>query len=255
MMRIYDLIAENYSAIFPPDENRVRFIKSMCPSGAARILDVGCATGDFAIDLAKAGYDVIGIDLNSRMIDIAKSKITDLQHKIEFQVMNMLDIDKLGIFNLILCFGNTLPHLQTEPEVNNFFFTANSSLPDSGAFIFQILNYDKILSDGKINFKIIETDSFIFRRNYHFPDNGLISFKIELEDKKTGRVYSDSTDLLPLRQKQLLALLEETGFKTTKVYSDYDMTKSDLQEYASIYVAQKSQALNRYNKNCYYCRR
>jgi glycine/sarcosine N-methyltransferase len=240
-MKIYDLIAESYSAIFPPDENRVRFIKSMYPSGAARILDVGCATGDFAIALAKAGYDnVIGIDLNSRMIDIAKSKIKNLHHKIEFHVMNMLDIDKLGIFNLILCFGNTLPHLQSEIGVNNFFIAANTDIPDNGAFIFQILNYDKILSERKMEFRVIENDSFICRRNYTFPDNGLISFKIELENKKTGRVYSDSTDLLPLRQKQLLALLEKTGFKTTKVYSDYDMTKSDLQEYSSIYVAQKS---------------
>jgi glycine/sarcosine N-methyltransferase len=239
-MKIYDLIAENYSAIFPPDKNRVRFIKSMCPSGSAGILDVGCATGDIAIELANAGYDVTGIDLNSRMIDIAKSKIKNLRHKIEFHVMNMLDIDKLGIFNLILCFGNTLPHLQSETEVNNFFIAANTCIPDNGAFIFQILNYDKILSEGKMNFQIIENNSFIFRRNYSFPDNGLISFNIEFEDKGTGRVYSDSTDLLPLRQKKLLALLEKTGFKTISIYSDYDMTKSDLQEYASIYVAGKA---------------
>jgi glycine/sarcosine N-methyltransferase len=238
-MRIYDLIADNYSAIFPPDKNRVSFIKSICPPGDVSILDVGCATGDIAIELANSGYDVIGIDLNSKMIDIARRYIKNPLDKIEFHVMNMLDIEKLGIFDLILCFGNTLPHLQSETEVNKFFAAANTCLHDNGAFIFQILNYDKILSEGKIDFQIVENDSFIFRRNYTFPDNGMISFNIEFKDRETGRVYSDSTDLLPLRQKQLLALLDEAGFKTTHVYSDYDMTKSDLQEYASIYVAEK----------------
>jgi glycine/sarcosine N-methyltransferase len=239
-MRIYDLIADNYSAIFPPDENRVRFIKSIYPSGAARILDVGCATGDIAIELAKSGYDVIGIDLNNRMIDIAKGNIKNLRHKIEFHIMNMLNMDKLGIFDLVLCFGNTLPHLRSEAEVDNFFITANRGIRDNGAFIFQILNYDKILSEGKIEFRIIENDSFIFRRNYTFPESGLISFNIEFEDKTTGSVYSNSTDLLPLRQAQLLTLLEKADFKTINIYSDYDMTKSNLQEYASIYIAKKS---------------
>jgi glycine/sarcosine N-methyltransferase len=236
-MSIYDLIADNYSAIFPPDENRVRFIKSLCPSGSARILDAGCATGDIAMDLAKYGHDVTGIDLNSRMISIAKSNIKNPQHKIDFRVMNMLDIGQLGMFNLVLCFGNTLPHLQSETEVNNFFIAANSSLLPGGPFVFQILNYDKILSEAKMDFRVIETGSFIFRRDYTFQDNGLISFKIEFEDKETGRVYSDSTDLLPLSQKQLLALLKKAGFKAVNVYSDYEMTKSDLTEYSSLYVA------------------
>jgi glycine/sarcosine N-methyltransferase len=238
-MGIYDLIAGNYNAIFPPDKNRVRFIKSIFPSTAGRILDVGCATGDMSIELAKSGYDVIGIDLNSKMIDIAGGNIKNPLDKIEFHVMNMLDIDKLGIFDLILCFGNTLPHLQSETEVNKFFAAANTCIHDNGAFIFQILNYDKILSEGKIDFRIVENVSFIFRRNYTFLDNGMISFNIEFEDRETGRIYSDSTDLLPLRQEQLLAFLKNTGFKTINAYSDYDMTKSDLREYASIYVAEK----------------
>jgi len=238
-MNIYDLIADNYSAIFPPDENRIRFISSMCPSGNAKILDVGCATGDIAIELAKSGYAVTGIDLNSRMISIAKSKIDVAQYKIEFHVMNMLDIDRLGMFDLVLCFGNTLPHLQSEAEVNEFFSAANGCIPENGAFIFQILNYDKILSEGKIEFRTVEAGPFIFRRNYTFRNDGLISFNIEFEDRKTGRVYSDSTNLLPLRRGRLLGLLENTGFRAINVYSDYDMTKSDLQEYASIYVAAK----------------
>lgn len=238
-MSIYDLIAENYSDIFPCDENSVRFIKSMAQSAGAGILDAGCATGDTAIELAKSGYDVTGIDLNSRMIHIAGNKIKNLRHKVQFHVMNMLDIDKLGIFNLILCFGNTLPHLQPVTEVNKFFIKAGTCIPDNGSFIFQILNYDRILSEHKIEFPVIENDSFIFRRNYAFPDSGLILFNIEFKDKKTGLVYSGSTDLLPLRQKQLLSLLEKTGFKNINVYSDYDMKKSDLQEYSSIYVAGK----------------
>lgn len=42
--------------------------------GAHSILDVGCGTGCFAVMLAKAGYDVTGLDPAKASIDFAKTK-------------------------------------------------------------------------------------------------------------------------------------------------------------------------------------
>lgn len=237
-MSIYDIIAENYSKIFPADNERLGFLTGYLTENS-RILDTGCATGDIAMKLSINGYNVTGIDLNSKMIHLARSKTAEIDNKPDFHVMNMLDIRYPGIFNLIMCFGNTLPHLQSEEEVAGFFSNVNGSLLNNGHFIFQILNYDKILSEGKINFPVIEDSSFSFRRYYTFPDTGFISFRIEFEDKKSGVVLSDTTNLLPLKRKQLLSLLNHAGFTTIDVYSDYNKTQSDLKEFASLYVAGK----------------
>jgi SAM-dependent methyltransferase len=174
------------------------------------------------------------------MIAIAAGRADEMRQKIGFHVMDMLDIAGLGIFDLVLCFGNTLPHLPSEAVVGKFFALVNNHVADNGAFVFQILNYDKILSEGGVDFRVVETGAFVFRREYIFRDDGIIEFKIEFEDRRTGLVQSDTTDLLPLRRKGLFSLLEEAGFKAVQVYSDYDMTKSDLKEYASIYVARKA---------------
>jgi glycine/sarcosine N-methyltransferase len=238
-MSIYNIIAKNYSDIFPSDKKRTEFIKSFCRSEDCKILDIGCATGDLAFELGNSGYEVTGIDLNEKMISIAQSRIPEKQNNIRFHLMNMLDIEKLGFFDLILCFGNTLPHLQNSNEIREFFQTANNQLHDNGSFIFQILNYDKILDQKNINFPVIENDTFKFTRNYSSIKEDSVIFNITFLDKIINRRYSDSMELLPAKRDILITFLKETGFKGLKIFSDYSRTESDLNEFASVYVAQK----------------
>ncbi|MHA1909852.1 MAG: class I SAM-dependent methyltransferase, partial [Candidatus Thorarchaeota archaeon] len=60
-----------------------------------RVLDLGCGPGIFAIEAAKKGASVVGIDADRGMIDVASSKAKDLDNPPEFMVDNVL---KLGEF-------------------------------------------------------------------------------------------------------------------------------------------------------------
>ena len=238
-MNIYDLLANNYSEIFPVESDKVHFIKEYCSTSNARILDIGCATGDLAIELSKLGHNAVGIDLNSKMIEIAGRKVEKEQSPIQFQILNMLDVGSLGNFECVLCLGNTLPHLSSEDDVYKTIVSISSIVTDGGVFIFQILNYDKILNEQKVDFKVIETDSIIFKRQYYFKNDMSISFRIDLEDKKTKQKYTGTTELLPLRKRQLFLLLERAGFDDVHVFSDYNRTESNFTEFSLIYVAEK----------------
>jgi len=44
-----------------------------------KILDAGCGTGRVAIELARRGYDVVGVDLDPRMLAEARKKAPDLR--------------------------------------------------------------------------------------------------------------------------------------------------------------------------------
>jgi 2-polyprenyl-3-methyl-5-hydroxy-6-metoxy-1,4-benzoquinol methylase len=70
------------------------------------VLDYGCGTGTVAIEIAGSVKTVHGIDISSKMIDIAKEKT--LEHKvknIDFAQTTIFD-EKLetGSFDVILCF-------------------------------------------------------------------------------------------------------------------------------------------------------
>ena len=70
-MNVYDLIAEHYNELFPLESEKLDFIQRLCPP-PARFCDAGCATGDLAVELSQRGYNVCGLDLNAKMIALAK---------------------------------------------------------------------------------------------------------------------------------------------------------------------------------------
>lgn len=236
---MYDLIAENYSSIFPLEGEKLSFIGSYCNRKDMKIIDIGCATGDLAIELAGQGFAVTGIDLNSKMIEIAKKKARDKNIRADFKVQNMMEISADEKYDLVLCLGNTLPHIPSWKGLNGFIELLYKVIKKNGYFIFQILNYDKVLKDKKIEFKKIEGEEYTLEREYpEIGEDGIV-FKIKYYDKITHEEYSDSTRLLPVEKNKILECLVRSGFAEAECFSDYKKTKSSPVNFYNVYAARR----------------
>jgi magnesium-protoporphyrin O-methyltransferase len=67
-----------------------------------RILDAGCGTGALAIEAARRGADVVGIDVSPQLISIAVERAPkDVHGKVQFLSGDMLD-PRLGTFDHIV---------------------------------------------------------------------------------------------------------------------------------------------------------
>jgi 2-polyprenyl-3-methyl-5-hydroxy-6-metoxy-1,4-benzoquinol methylase len=201
------------------------------------ILDIGCATGELAFQLANAGANVTGIDLNEDLLDQARKGIGDLQPPEEktrlkiaspipiFRVSNMLELTrdfKKEKFDAVICFGNTLVHLPTMELINQTLQGVNYVLKPGGKFFLQMLNYDYILNEKVTELPVIETENIRFIRKYKFRENSsLIQFKTDLHIKKENKTISNETTLLALKSSELVEMLGTAGFFEIELFSNF----------------------------------
>ena len=71
---------------------------------AAQILDAGCGTGRYAIELARRGYAVHGIDFSEQLIDVAIRSSEDARGRVSFAVGDICD-PLPDRYDAILCRG------------------------------------------------------------------------------------------------------------------------------------------------------
>ncbi|GAC1553374.1 MAG: class I SAM-dependent methyltransferase [Herpetosiphon sp.] len=79
-------------------------VLALHPGRPFRVLDAGCGTGRIAIELARQGVDVVGVDLDARMLDQARAKAPALDWRLD----DLATCDLGRAFDLILLAGNVL---------------------------------------------------------------------------------------------------------------------------------------------------
>jgi len=63
---------------------------------AGAVLDVGCGTGENALQIASLGLQVLGVDVAETALSIARAKAAARGLDAEFVVADVLHLDRLG---------------------------------------------------------------------------------------------------------------------------------------------------------------
>ncbi|MBP7460443.1 MAG: class I SAM-dependent methyltransferase [Candidatus Delongbacteria bacterium] len=106
-----------------------------------RILDVGCGTGRHAIELAKRGYRITGIDLSESQLKRAREKAMGAGVSIDFQKQDARDLPFNQEFDLaiMMCEGG-FPLMETDEMNYQILQSVTRSLAHPGKLIFTTLN-------------------------------------------------------------------------------------------------------------------
>lgn len=232
-MTFYQSIANHYEQIFPLNKIQLDFIKkSFDDTSKLSILDIGCGTGCLSNELAGLFSKVTAIDLDEAMLEKA---IVKNDKGIHFQKLNMLDIEKefgQQSFDAVVCFGNTLVHLDGSGQVLDFFRQARRMLKKNGKLLFQVINYDRIIDQKIMGLPTIENDEIQFMRNYHYDTiKNKVDFETQLLIKETGQKISNLIFLYPLRINEIKELLKAAGFADWQLYGNFKkekLTKNSL---------------------------
>ncbi len=222
----YTSIAPYYQHIFPFNPAQIEFLKHVLPYNGARVLDVGCASGDLAFALTHFGFPTWAFDFDAQMVQIAqKTKSEEAMFPV-FEKLDMRQIDERfpeAYFDTVICFGNTLVHLLSDDDIRKFIQSAFKVLSPEGKLTIQILNYQYILENQIKSLPLIDNEHISFERNYEFGDeSGLIDFNTKLTVKSTDQEIKNSTKLYAIHPDKLQKLLEEAGFSSIEFFGSFN---------------------------------
>jgi SAM-dependent methyltransferase len=189
------------------------------------VLDLACGTGSMSVELAKKGYEVIGVDLSPEMLMISQQKAYDEGQSILFLNQDMCEIDLYGTVDACVCCLDSVNYVTEKERLKKCFSLVNNFMNDGGLFIFDVNTPHKFKNTYGNNAYILENENVLCAWQNSFDENtGIcefdLSFFVEGEDGLYERFDEEQVEKMYTDQ-ELRTLLNECSFEVLGVFSDY----------------------------------
>lgn len=176
--KIWNLIASNYDASEEPfreiHRENLKKTKKYLNHGDL-VLDFGCGTGNQSLGVASYVKEVHGIDISSKMIEIAEIKLEERKILNVYYTQTTVFDERLkkGSFDVIMAF-NILHYLENTPEVMQRIY---GLLKPGGYFI----SSTECMGEEKKFSRIISFSALFIMKKAHIISPKFYKF-FELED-------------------------------------------------------------------------
>lgn len=169
-----------------------------------KLLDVACGEGSFAVEMAKKGWSVTGIDQSQEMLRLANHRASQERVEITFLDQDMRFIDFSKEFDLATCWFGSLNYMITNDDLQSTFNNIARALKPNGWFLFDMnTTYGLAVGWQKNHCEVThETPDLLelHRTNFNF-ENNLACRKItwfvkmgdqwdKFEEKHTERAFT-----------------------------------------------------------------
>jgi glycine/sarcosine N-methyltransferase len=199
-------------------------------SGAHRVLDAACGTGQHAIALARIGFDAAGADLSANMVARAKGNALAADMPVDFKQAGFGELTRAfgeHSFDALICLGNSLPHVLTHSALVATLQDFRECIRPGGLLIVQNRNFDSVLASRQ---RWMEPqahregqEEWLFMRFYDYEADGLLTFHVVTLHRAAGGAWGQSavsTHLRPMTQAELARALAEAEFSVPTLFGD-----------------------------------
>lgn len=186
--QVYDLFQDNI-----PYEEWADYLKSLLNEYGVKdglVLDLGCGTGSITELLAKAGYDMIGVDNSEDMLEIAMDKRGRSGLDILYLLQDMREFELYGTVRAVVSICDSMNYILDYGELVQVFSLVNNYLDPGGIFIFDLnteYKYREILAQSTIA-EDREESSFIWDNDYDETER-INEYDLTLFIKEDGDLY------------------------------------------------------------------
>lgn len=186
------------------------------------ICECACGTGSIAVELAKKGYRMTGVDISHEMLEKAAEKARKAGQMIQFVCQDMCNLQLPKPVDALICTCDGVNYLTADKRVAAFFASAYRQIKSGGVFAFDISSAHKLKNViGDAFFGEERDDVAYLWQNCLEGDivNMDITFFVRAQGEMYERIYENH------RQKAheidaLVAMLEAAGFRGIRVFGD-----------------------------------
>ncbi len=202
-----------------------------------RVLDVPCGFGRHALELARRGYQMTGVDLSPEMIQSAKTLDAEAGARIEWQTADMRDLEWQSEFDAAYCFGNSFGYLDRE-GTRTFLRSISRALKTGSRFVFDYGMAAECILPRFTGREWAPVDDLYFLENnrYHVAESCIETTYTFIRggstETRTGLHWVYTVG-------EIQAMLQDSGFVTCSLYQSCEERPFELGSPILIVVAEK----------------
>jgi len=237
----YEFIADLYDFVRPyRDRQDVAFFVYAAKESGGLVLEIGCGTGRVLIPTARAGIEIVGLDLSPHMLAVCRERLMHesaaVRSRVQLVQEDMRNFNLKRTFRLITVPFRPFQHLITVDEQRSCLESIRCHLADGGRLILDLFNpnLDALASqqpgeevgeepefvtpDGR---RVIRRHKIVAHDRFNqFMQIELLYYVSHRDGHKERLVHAFS--MRYLFRFEVEHLLARCGFEVEQIYSDFD---------------------------------
>ena len=237
----HDFVAEFYDHVVPyRDRQDVAFFVDLARESGGPVLELACGTGRVLLPTARAGIEIVGLDISRQMLAVCRHKLAaepdEVRARVELHRADMCNFDLGRQFALATLPFRPFQHLLTVQDQLACLSTVRRHLADAGRIVLDVFNpslplmVDKkyldefgeepefTMDDGR---RVVRRHKSVERDYANQILHGEIIYYVTHPDGRRERLVHDYK-MRYLFRFEAEHLLARCGFDLEHVYADYD---------------------------------
>jgi len=245
--RSYIHFAEVYDQVMAdvPYRRWLDYIQSVWSAHGFRpgaVLDLACGTGNMTLELALRGYEVIGVDSSSTMLEVAQRKFRSQGLLGEFFLGDMRDFSIPRQVDAVVSVFDSMNYLLEPDDLKRAFARVRACLKDGGVFVFDVNTPERLSIIPEQTHVMEGPGYYLVWTDFYDPRRKIWRVKLTgfIKDSGAWRRFDETHRERAFPLECLSGWLAEAGFDVLAVYDSCSFRPADKTTSRAYFVARKA---------------
>lgn len=208
------------------------------------IVELGCGTGNAAMNMIQHGYRVYGIDNSKSMLNIALQKRSkEFRHILHYSLQDMRSFSLPHSVKAMYSICDSMNYLTKRDDFIKALRCVRENLSSNGIFVFDLKTlyfYENILGDSTFA-DVREKCSYIWENHFNHRTH-MNWYRLNIFTKKDSRYYRRFKEIHQQRaytQEEIRDIIQASGLKLVHVYDAFSFDEPKPDSERLYYIVRK----------------